>query len=89
MLGGIGSIRGSVISAIILTALPELLREFSDYRMLIYSIVLIVIMIFNSSPKFVALRERYSPKRMWKKYKKNKAKQKAAAAATTSEGGEG
>lgn len=89
VLGGIGSIRGSVISAIILTALPELLREFSDYRMLIYSIVLIVIMIFNSSPKFVALRERYSPKRMWKKYKKNKAKQKAAAAATTSEGGEG
>lgn len=89
VLGGIGSIRGSVISAIILTALPELLREFSDYRMLIYSIVLIVIMIFNSSPKFVALRERYSPKRMWRKYKKNKAKQKAAAAATTSEGGEG
>lgn len=89
VLGGIGSIRGSVISAIILTALPELLREFSDYRMLIYSIVLIVIMIFNSSPKFVALRERYSLKRMWRKYKKNKAKQKAAAAATTSEGGEG
>lgn len=89
VLGGIGSIRGSVISAIILTALPELLREFSDYRMLIYSIVLILIMIFNSSPKFVALRERYSPKRMWRKYKKNKAKQKAAAAATTSEGGEG
>lgn len=88
VLGGIGSIRGSVISAIILTALPELLREFSDYRMLIYSIVLIVIMIFNSAPKFVALRERYSPKRMWNRYKKNKAKQKAAVAAATSEGGE-
>lgn len=88
VLGGIGSIRGSVISAIILTALPELLREFSDYRMLIYSIVLIAIMIFNSAPKFVALRERYSPKRMWNRYKKNKAKQKAAVAAATSEGGE-
>lgn len=49
VLGGMGSIRGSIIAAIILTILPQALRAFSDYRMLIYSIVLIAIMIFNNS----------------------------------------
>ena len=44
-----GSIRGSIISAIILTALPELLRGAENYRMLLYSVVLILIMIFNNS----------------------------------------
>ncbi len=45
VLGGMGSVRGSIIAAIVLQVLPELLREFSDYRMLLYSIVLIVIML--------------------------------------------
>ena len=49
VLGGMGSIRGSIISAIILTALPELLRGAENYRMLLYSIALILIMIFNNS----------------------------------------
>ncbi len=47
VLGGMGSITGSVLSAIGLTALPEVLRSFSDYRMLIYSVVLIIVMIFK------------------------------------------
>jgi branched-chain amino acid transport system permease protein len=72
VLGGVGSIRGSVIAAIILTALPELLRGLSDYRMLIYSILLIVIMLFNASPKLVALRERFSPKNLIKRKKAQK-----------------
>ena len=62
VLGGIGNIRGSIISAVILTLLPELLRGMNDYRMLIYSIVLIVIMLFNWSPKLVNLRKKYSLK---------------------------
>ena len=49
VLGGMGSIRGSVISAIILTALPELLRGADDFRMLLYAVVLIIIMLFNHS----------------------------------------
>lgn len=49
VLGGIGNIRGSVIAATILTILPELLREFSDYRMLVYAIVLILVMIGTNS----------------------------------------
>ncbi len=67
VLGGIGNIKGSIISAIILTLLPELLRGLSNYRMLIYSIVLIVMMLFNWSPKLIELRKRYSFRRLFKK----------------------
>ncbi len=56
VLGGLGNIRGSMIAAIVLTALPELLRGLNDYRMLIYAIVLIVMMLFNSSPKAIEMR---------------------------------
>lgn len=59
VLGGIGNIRGSVIAAVILTLLPELLRGLSDYRMLIYAIVLIVMMLFNWAPKAIEWREKY------------------------------
>jgi len=58
VLGGLGSLRGSVIATIILYALPEIFRELGDYRMLIYAIVLIVMMIFNNAPSFIMLRER-------------------------------
>lgn len=47
VLGGMGSITGSVVSAIALTILPELLRGFSDYRMLAYSVILILVMLFK------------------------------------------
>ncbi len=59
VLGGIGNIRGSVIAAVVLTALPEMLRGLADYRMLIYAIVLIVMMLFNWAPKALEWRERY------------------------------
>ena len=59
VLGGIGSIRGSVIAAVILTLLPELLRGMQDYRMLIYAIVLIAMMLFNWAPKAIEWRERH------------------------------
>lgn len=56
VLGGIGNIRGSMIAATVLYVLPELLRGVADYRMLVYAIVLIVMMIFNQSPQIVAWR---------------------------------
>ena len=49
VLGGIGNMRGSLIAAVVLTLIPELLRGLSNYRMLIYSIILIAVMIFNWS----------------------------------------
>ncbi|HIX59270.1 MAG TPA: branched-chain amino acid ABC transporter permease [Candidatus Blautia gallistercoris] len=59
VLGGIGNIRGSIIAAVILTLLPEVLRGMSDYRMLIYAIVLILMMLFNWAPKAIEWRERH------------------------------
>ena len=58
VLGGIGNIRGSIIASVILTLLPELLRGLNDYRMLIYSFVLIVMMLFNWAPKCIEGREK-------------------------------
>lgn len=49
VLGGMGSIRGSIIAAAILTFLPEVLRAADDFRMLLYAVVLIAMMLFNSS----------------------------------------
>ena len=50
VLGGMGSMVGSIVSATVLTAVPELvLRAFSDYRMIAYSLLLIVVMIFKPS----------------------------------------
>jgi branched-chain amino acid transport system permease protein len=45
VLGGMGSITGVVLAAAILTLLPELFREFSEYRMIVYALALIVVMI--------------------------------------------
>ncbi len=70
VLGGIGNIRGSMISAVILTLLPELLRGLSNYRMLIYSIVLIAMMLFNWSPKLIAWRKRLAFGNLLKKQPK-------------------
>ena len=58
VMGGIGNMCGSVIAAVVLTALPELLRGLSDFRMLIYAVVLILMMLFTSAPSFIQYRER-------------------------------
>ncbi len=52
VLGGMGSIIGSVVAAIVLTLLPELLRGFSEYRLIIYSLLLVIMMIFRPSGLF-------------------------------------
>ena len=63
VLGGMGSFRGSIIAAVILTLLPEVLRGLKDYRMLIYAIVLIVMMLFNWAPQnVVEMRQRIAAK---------------------------
>ena len=69
VLGGIGNIRGSIIAAVLLTLLPELLRGLNDYRMLIYAIVLIIMMLFNWAPKAIEWREKHL------KFKRHKEKE--------------
>ena len=59
VLGGMGSFRGSIIAAVVLTMLPEVLRGLRDYRMLIYAVVLIAMMLFNWAPKAIEWREKY------------------------------
>ena len=57
VLGGIGNIRGSIIAAAFLTYLPELLRNFNldEYRMLVYAIVLILVMLVTNNPMLKSL----------------------------------
>jgi len=47
VLGGMGSLTGSVVAAIVLTILPEALRDFANFRLLIYSGLLVIMMIFR------------------------------------------
>ena len=65
VLGGLGNIWGSIIAATILTILPEALRQFADYRMLAYAIVLILVMIATYNPalraRVVGLKEKIKP----------------------------
>ena len=69
VLGGMGNILGSIISATIITLLPEVLRGLSDYRMLIYAVVLIAMMILNTSPKFAEFKENIASKLKGKRSK--------------------
>ena len=49
---------GSIIAASALTILPEALRQFADYRMLVYAIVLILVMLASNNPAFTAFIRR-------------------------------
>ena len=71
VLGGMGSMTGSIVATIILVAIPQVLIEFSQYRMLIYSLLLILIMIFKPSGLFG--RYEFSMSKLIHKFmKKNK-----------------
>ena len=69
VLGGLGSIWGSIIAAAVLYILPEALRQFSDYRMLVYAIVLILVMLATNNPtlKNFLGRFRFGPRKSHKK----------------------
>ena len=59
VLGGLGNMLGSIVAATALTILPEALREFADYRMLVYAIVLILVMLFTNNPKLKSFFSRF------------------------------
>lgn len=58
VLGGLGNIWGSVIAATVLYVLPEALRGFSDYRMLVYAIILIIVMLASNNRQLKLLLEK-------------------------------
>lgn len=74
VLGGIGNIWGGIIAAALLTILPETLRAFSEYRMLTYAVVLIVVMICTYNP---AIKSRISAK--WEKINPFRKKKEGGA----------
>ena len=61
VLGGLGSIWGSIIATVVLYVLPEALRQFSDYRMLVYAIVLILVMLATNNERCRVLLGRAIP----------------------------
>ncbi|MDO4437762.1 MAG: branched-chain amino acid ABC transporter permease [Coriobacteriaceae bacterium] len=63
VLGGLGNMRGSIVAATVLTILPEALRQFSDYRMLVYAIVLILVMIISNNSTIKDFVARIVPSR--------------------------
>ncbi len=81
VLGGMGNIRGSIIAAAFLTVLPELLRAINDYRMLIYAVVLILVMVVPNLKAYQRLVDMVRVRIL----KRDAAEQAPAAA----EGGEG
>ncbi len=57
VLGGMNNIPGAIIATTLLYMLPELLRSVRDYRMLVYAVVLILVMILTNSEKAKQMRE--------------------------------
>lgn len=74
VLGGLGRMWGSIIAATVLTILPELLREFQDYRMLVYAIVLILVMLATNNPTVKDL-----PRVLWSRLSAFAKKKKGGA----------
>lgn len=78
VLGGVGNIWGGIIAAALLTVLPEMFRQFADYRMLTYAIVLILVMIGTYNPsiksRIGAAWQKYNPFNKANKDKPKKAK---------------
>ncbi|MGS0745265.1 branched-chain amino acid ABC transporter permease [Syntrophomonas erecta subsp. sporosyntropha] len=67
VLGGMGSIPGTILGAIILTLAPELLRVVAEYRLLFYGALLVILMIFRPNGLLGDVRIYDIRKRWWKK----------------------
>ena len=86
--GGSGSLTGSIIGATLLTALPEFLRFLADWRLAVYAVILIVVMLYRSEgicggKEFPFLR--INRKRL---YEESLFRKKAAAQSGKSKDGE-
>lgn len=63
VLGGMGSILGVIMGAFILILLPEYLRAFSEYRMLVFGASMVLIMVFRPQGIIGGMRQRYTFRR--------------------------
>ena len=72
VIGGMGSINGSIISATLITILNEKLTAHLEganavYKDLFYALILILIVIYNNAPALKSFREKYNLKNLWRK----------------------
>lgn len=58
ILGGMGSIKGQILGAVLLVAFPEVLRSFALYRFVVYGLILLVMMRFRSQGLLGSLSDR-------------------------------
>jgi branched-chain amino acid transport system permease protein len=59
VLGGMGSITGVICGALILILLPEYLRAFSDFRMLLFGALMVLMMVFRPQGMISNVRRKY------------------------------
>ncbi len=67
VLGGMGSITGVVLAALLLSLMPEYLRAFSEYRMLIFGMVMVLMMIFRPQGVIPPAKRKYYPSKLFNK----------------------
>lgn len=77
--GGLGSLTGTIFASIILTSLPEALRQFANYRMIIYAASLVILMLLR--PQGLMGTKELSLKPLLKLFKKYKIRGEKNAAA--------
>lgn len=64
VLGGLGSIPGVIIASVLLTVLPEVLREVGEYRVLMFGLLMVVMMILKPRGLLVVRRPDYSDEKL-------------------------
>ena len=61
VLGGLGSIPGVIIAAVIFTVMPEVFRAFADYRVIVFGFIMVLMMIWRPKGLLRVVRSRFSP----------------------------
>ncbi|WP_274434641.1 branched-chain amino acid ABC transporter permease [Alicyclobacillus sp. ALC3] len=62
LIGGMGSIPGMIVGGILVEAIPEVMRSLSDYRLLVFGVIMIIVMIFRPQGIWPERRVRWSTK---------------------------
>ena len=83
VLGGMGSISGVVVAALVLTLAPEYLRALSGYRMLVFGALMVLMMIFRPQGLIPSRKRTYRPRGV----QAGKPGEGADAAAASAQGG--
>ena len=78
VLGGMGSITGSIISAVFITAINFMLQsqlsgDLASLKNVVYAVILVIVVIFSNAPALKSFRERYSISAFFERFRKHDA----------------